>query len=61
MGERKAALFICEHKKRDDEDCLRCEIAWEERMIELAEAQLASSKALLAKKLAALAAQEPRA
>ena len=60
MSERRKPLFLCEHKKRDDEDCLRCEIAWEERMIAATEDQLAKSKALLASKQAALAAQDPR-
>ena len=49
---KRAPLFICEHGKRDDEDCLRCEIEWEERMIAVDEDRLSKSKAKLAALLA---------
>lgn len=49
---KRTPLFICEHGKRDDEDCLHCEIGWEERMIAVGEDQLSKSKAKLAALLA---------
>lgn len=52
-------LFICEHGKRDDEDCLPCEIFFEERMIAVGEEHLQASKAKLERLRAALIAQEP--
>mgnify|MGYP003660755013 CR=1 FL=1 len=55
---RKAPLFICEHKKRDDEDCLPCEVRYEAEQIAAAEERLKTSKALLEEKRARLAAQE---
>lgn len=57
---RKAALFICAHGKRDDEDCLPCEVRYEADMIAVAEEQLQTAKALLEEKRARLAAQEKK-
>ena len=51
-------LFICEHGKRDDEDCLPCEIFFEERMIAVAADHLAKSKAKLARLKKRLTAPE---